>query len=71
MFYVSTFLLIHGAAHGAWCWYKVVPLLEKQDHTVLALDLPGHGRDKTPVTEVTLQLYVESVCRLLDVQQDP
>ena len=22
---MSTFVLIHGAAHGGWCWYKVVP----------------------------------------------
>ena len=68
---MSTFVLIHGAAHGGWCWYKVVPLLEKQGHTVLAPDLPGHGRDKTPVTDVTLQLYVDSVCKLLDAQREP
>jgi pimeloyl-ACP methyl ester carboxylesterase len=68
---MGTFVLIHGAFHGGWCWYKVVPLLEKQGHTVLALDLPGHGRDKTPVAAVTLQLYVDSVCKLLDAQREP
>lgn len=68
---MSTFVLIHGAAHGGWCWYKVVPLLEKQGHTVLAPDLPSHGRDKTPLAAVTLQLYVDSVCKLLDEQQEP
>ena len=68
---MSTFVLIHGAAHGGWCWYKVVPLLEKHGHTVLAPDLPGHGRDKTPVADVTLQLYVDSVCKLLDAQREP
>lgn len=68
---MSTFVLIHGAAHGGWCWYKVVPLLEKQGHTVLAPDLPSHGRDKTPLSAVTLQLYVDSVCKLLDEQREP
>lgn len=68
---MSTFVLIHGAAHGGWCWYKVVSLLEKQGHTVLAPDLPGHGRDKTPVSAVTLQLYVDRVCKLLDAQREP
>ncbi len=68
---MSTFVLIHGAAHGGWCWYKVVPLLEKHGHTVLAPDLPGHGKDKTPVADVTLQLYVDSVCKLLDAQREP
>jgi hypothetical protein len=24
---MSTFVLIHGASHGAWCWNKVVPFL--------------------------------------------
>jgi pimeloyl-ACP methyl ester carboxylesterase len=68
---MSTFVLIHGAAHGGWCWYKVVPQLEKQGHTVLAPDLPGHGKDKTPVADVTLQLYVDSVCKLLDARREP
>ncbi len=64
-------MLIHGGCHGAWCWYKVVPLLEKHGHTVIAPDLPGHGRDKTPVSAVTLQAYVEAVCHILDAQQEP
>ncbi len=68
---MSTFVLIHGAFHGAWCWYKVVPLLEKQGHTVLDLDLPGHGRDKTPIASVSLQAYVDSVTKVLDAQRDP
>ena len=68
---MSTFVLIHGAFHGGWCWYKVAPLLEKQGHTVLAPDLPSHGRDKTPLSAVTLQLYVDSVCKLLDAQREP
>jgi pimeloyl-ACP methyl ester carboxylesterase len=42
---VSTYVLIHGAFHGGWCWYKIVALLEKQGHTVVAPDLPSHGRD--------------------------
>ncbi|MBI3859849.1 MAG: alpha/beta fold hydrolase [Thaumarchaeota archaeon] len=68
---MSTFVLIHGALHGGWCWYKVVPLLERQGHTVLALDLPSHGRDKTPIAAVSLQAYVDSVCQVLDAQQEP
>ena len=46
-------------------------MLEKHGHTVLAPDLPGHGKDKTPVADVTLQLYVDSVCKLLDAQREP
>jgi pimeloyl-ACP methyl ester carboxylesterase len=67
---MSTFVLIHGAWHGGWCWYKVIPLLEKKGHTVLAPDLPGHGRDKIPVSAVSLQMYVDSICQLLDTQRE-
>jgi pimeloyl-ACP methyl ester carboxylesterase len=31
------FVLVHGGAHGAWCWAPLVPLL---DGEVLAVDLP-------------------------------
>ncbi|MBM4257655.1 MAG: alpha/beta fold hydrolase [Deltaproteobacteria bacterium] len=68
---MSTFVLIHGGCHGAWCWYKVVPALEKRGHTVIAPDLPSHGRDKTPVATVTLKSYVDTVCDILDAQREP
>ncbi len=68
---MSTFVLIHGGCHGAWCWYKVMPALEKLGHTVIAPDLPSHGRDKTPVSAVTLQSYVDTVCNILDAQPEP
>jgi pimeloyl-ACP methyl ester carboxylesterase len=67
---MSTFILIHGAMMGGWCWYKVVPLLEQQGHTVIAPDLPSHGRDKTPLAAVSLQAYVDSVGKLLDGQRE-
>jgi pimeloyl-ACP methyl ester carboxylesterase len=68
---MSTFVLVHGGCHGAWCWYKVAPALEKHGHTVIAPDLPSHGRDKTPVSAVTLQTYVDTVCDILDAQHEP
>lgn len=40
---MSTFLLIHGAWHGGWCWDKVAPLIEAAGHTVIAPEaLVGH-----------------------------
>ena len=45
---LSTFVLIHGVWHGAWCWDKVAPLLEQAGHEVVRFDLPGHGEDRTP-----------------------
>jgi pimeloyl-ACP methyl ester carboxylesterase len=37
------FVLVHGGYHGAWCWEKLTPELERLGHSVLAIDLPGSG----------------------------
>jgi pimeloyl-ACP methyl ester carboxylesterase len=63
---MKTFILIHGSWHSAWNWHKVVPILEKQGHKVLAIDLPAMGRDKTPVSKVTMPLIVKKIGELLD-----
>jgi len=39
----KTYLLIHGAWHGAWCWERVMPLLMEAGHKAVAIDLPGFG----------------------------
>ena len=67
---MSCYVLVHGASHGAWCWDKVVPLLEHYGHTVVAPDLPGHGRDRTPIRDVTLEAYTDRVCDVIDAQMD-
>src|SRR3990172_12780518 len=68
---MSTYIFVHGAWHGGWCWYKVVPLLERAGHRVLAPDLPSLGKDKTPVSEVSLALWAEHLCRLLEAEREP
>ncbi|GAA2795721.1 alpha/beta fold hydrolase [Saccharopolyspora taberi] len=32
---------MHGAWHGAWCWERLVPLLEARGHAAVAVDLPS------------------------------
>jgi pimeloyl-ACP methyl ester carboxylesterase len=60
---MATFILVHGAMHGGWCWHKLVPLLESRGHRVLAPDLPGMGEDATPLSEVTLETWAEFIAR--------
>ncbi|AVW90229.1 alpha/beta fold hydrolase [Celeribacter baekdonensis] len=55
------FLLIHGSAHGAWCWRDLIPALVARGGIVHAMDLPSHGADTTPYFEVTLDLYRDAI----------
>lgn len=40
-----TVVLVHGAWHGAWCWERVVPLLDAASLPLVVVDLPSvsHG----------------------------
>ena len=52
---MAHFLLIHGACHGGWCWERIEPLLEAAGHRAEAPDLPGHGGDPTPLSELSME----------------
>jgi pimeloyl-ACP methyl ester carboxylesterase len=38
---VTTFALVHGAWHGAWCWEPLARELEARGHRAVAVDLPS------------------------------
>jgi pimeloyl-ACP methyl ester carboxylesterase len=37
---VTTFVLVHGSWHGAWCWDRLIPELERRGQAAVAMDLP-------------------------------
>lgn len=63
---MSTFILVHGAWHGGWCWRHIAPLLRARGHQVHAPDLPGHGDDPAPAGAQTLDSYAARIGGLLD-----
>jgi len=65
---MSDILLIHGAAHGAWCWHRVIPALTALGHHARAIDLPSHGDDSTDPATVTLDSYAQAI---LNATQGP
>jgi len=65
---MSTFVLVHGAWHGGWCWRKVVPYLEAVNHRVLAPDQAGLGDDQTPLAGATLERWTRDLCALIERQ---
>jgi len=65
---VSTFILVHGAWQGAWCWNKVAPLMLAAGHQVLTPDLPGHGNNPLPARLVSTTDYVKTIQDLIERQ---
>ena len=61
----ETFVLIHGAWHGAWCWAAVKRRLEAGGDRSFALDLPAHGDNHHDPAKVTRTMYVESVAKFI------
>jgi pimeloyl-ACP methyl ester carboxylesterase len=68
---LTAIVLVHGAWHGAWCWYRLVPLLEAAGHRVFTPDLPGHGRDQTPLSALSMDGYAQAIAQTLQTLREP
>lgn len=66
----TTFVLVHGAWHDGSCWNEVAKLLRAKNHRVVTPDLPGHGRDSTPVNKITFKSYTTALSALLGTLSD-
>jgi pimeloyl-ACP methyl ester carboxylesterase len=66
---MATFVLVHGAWHGGWCWRRVTPLLRAAGHEVHAPTLTGLGERAHLLTPaVDLETHVRDVLGLLDCE---
>ncbi|MGZ4354980.1 MAG: alpha/beta fold hydrolase [Gaiellaceae bacterium] len=68
---MGSFVLVHGAWHGGWCWEKVTPLLETAGHHVDVIDLPGHGDNPAAVADMTLEAYARHVADRVEAAGEP
>ena len=68
---MATFILIHGAWHGGWCWERLAPLLTAAGHRVLAPDLPGMGADTRALGEDPLGEWADFVAGLAEGAEGP
>ena len=50
-------VLVHGGMHGAWCWERLVPMLEVDS---VVVQLPGRT-DAAEATRTTLDDYVAAI----------
>ncbi len=68
---MATFVLVHGAWHGGWCWWKTAPLLRDAGHIVYAPSLTGLGDREhlariIPPAALNLDLHVRDITQLLE-----
>ena len=64
---MATFVLVHGAWHGGWCWRFVRPLLKT--HQVFTPSLTGLGeRRHLARSEINLDTHIEDVVSLLEME---
>ena len=68
---MADYILVHGAWHGAWCWENIVPGLKAAGHNVRAIDLPGHGDDHSPVSEMTLENNARTIAAAVSAADGP
>lgn len=62
----KTFVLIHGAFHGGWCWRRVADILESRGHKVYAPSLTGNGdRSHLLSEDVNLDTHIADVANLV------
>jgi pimeloyl-ACP methyl ester carboxylesterase len=66
----KTFVLVHGAWHGGWCWRRVADLLERQGHKVFTPTLTGLGeRSHLMSKDIRLATHVTDVVNLMKWEQ--
>jgi pimeloyl-ACP methyl ester carboxylesterase len=64
---MATFVLVHGAWHGGWCWRRVSDHLHALGHVVFAPTLTGLGdRSHLYSGDINLTTHVTDIANLLN-----
>jgi pimeloyl-ACP methyl ester carboxylesterase len=63
---MASFVLVHGAWHGSWCWKRVRRSLQQQGHEVFTPTLTGVGeRSHLASPHVSLETHILDVVNLI------
>jgi pimeloyl-ACP methyl ester carboxylesterase len=66
---MTSFVLVHGAWNGGWCWKRVAPLLRVAGHEVYTPTLTGLGeRVHLATPEVGLDTHTRDIVNLLEFE---
>ena len=66
----NTIVIVHGAWSSANDWHHVAGHLNSRENNLIIVNLPGHGTDQTPVSNISLQLYVYEVLKAIGSTTD-
>lgn len=65
-----TFVLVHGAWHGGWCWSRVAQRLRAAGHLVFTPTLTGLGERRHLISPlVNLDTHVSDVVNLMEAEE--
>jgi pimeloyl-ACP methyl ester carboxylesterase len=63
---MTTFVLVHGAWHGGWCYARTAKLLRAQGHDVFTPTMTGLGeRSHMSGSGINLSMHVLDICNVL------
>ncbi|WP_233853716.1 alpha/beta fold hydrolase [Paraburkholderia sp. HD33-4] len=66
----KTYVLVHGAYHGAWCWKEVARRLRLHGHTVYTPTLTGLGeRSHLLAFRPGLETFIEDVAQVIRFEE--
>ena len=67
---MATYLLVHGAWHGGWCWQRVADWLRAAGHIVFTPTLTGLGeRAHLAGPDVDLDCHINDVLGVVDMEE--
>ena len=63
---MATYVLVHGGAHGGWCYQRVARVLRSAGHEVYAPTMTGLGERSHLVSpKVDLDLHINDIVQVL------
>jgi len=66
----QTFVLVHGAWHGGWCWSRVADRLRGAGHRVFTPTLTGLGERKHLISkDITLDTFTMDIVNVIEMEE--
>ena len=66
----QTFVLVHGAWHGGWCWSRVSERLRASGHRVFTPTCTGLGeRAHLLSKDITLDTFAKDIANVIEAEE--